>query len=333
MKPRALILLLGLALLCTACHRDHLYYATNECAVVRINVDWNPSHLQPNGVSAYAFDHQTGRAVGQCVISGNPNSVDVALPIGTYDIVIHNDTDEELDNIDLVGLDNLSTFQALISTNSESRYKLGEQRVGTRYATGCDVMATKLIQGIEIHSEDVQYFYNRPLPEDYEIAIEKTVAPARITELIDIKITVNNLTSAAGAPRSLLSDMSRGYDVGLSAKRSDLLTFEFVLNNKVIDPVNHKRGTITKQLISFGPPAVKSAEANYRLVMNFVLVNDTTYPVTLDVNNSITTEFDGLQYVHKIRAEITLPETIGNGEGPFNPDVEEWEDVEIGLPA
>ena len=70
----------------------------------------------------------------------------------------------------------------------------------------------------------------------------------------------------------------------------------------------------------------------HRLVMHFVLVNGETHTVTLDVHDLMKTSHDGLQRVHQIRAEITLPEAIGNGEGVFNPNIEAWEEVETGLP-
>ena len=66
--------------------------------------------------------------------------------------------------------------------------------------------------------------------------------------------------------------------------------------------------------------------------MYFILVNGETYTVSLDVKDLLETSHDGIQTVHKIRAEITLPETIGNGDGVFQPDIEEWEEVEAELP-
>ena len=60
--------------------------------------------------------------------------------------------------------------------------------------------------------------------------------------------------------------------------------------------------------------------------MNFILINGETHTITLNVKDLIKTSHDGTQSVHKIQAEITLPEAIGNGDGVFNPDIEEWAD-------
>lgn len=66
--------------------------------------------------------------------------------------------------------------------------------------------------------------------------------------------------------------------------------------------------------------------------MNFILVNGETHTVSLNVKDLIETSHDGVQTVHKIRAEVTLPEAIGNGDGVFHPEVEEWEEIETELP-
>ena len=33
-----------------------------------------------------------------------------------------------------------------------------------------------------------------------------------------------------------------------------------------------------------------------------------------------------------IEVEIELPEVIGNGDGAFDPDLEEWEDIDVDIP-
>ena len=69
------------------------------------------------------------------------------------------------------------------------------------------------------------------------------------------------------------------------------------------------------------------------LIMHFVLVNGEDHVVELEVTNLIDSSHDGVQNIHKIRSEIELPVAIGGGgEGPFNPDVEDWESVEVELP-
>ena len=84
------------ALACSSCNRDRLYYAMEEQGFVRLNVNWQPTQLNPNGMSVYVFDHENGKAIGKCQISSDPNTMDIALPVGKFDLLVINNTEEEL---------------------------------------------------------------------------------------------------------------------------------------------------------------------------------------------------------------------------------------------
>ena len=311
MRNIAYIAGLCFALVCSSCDRDRLYYATEEHGFVRLNVNWQPAQLEPNGISVYVFDRKNGKAVGKCRVCSAPNTIDIALPVGK--------------------------FKACLAANEEPLYSslLSKAEGTTRsaYLTECDILASALAKEIEISPRDIHYFKEKPAAGAYEISRTVEVIPERRTELIDIEIKVTNITSAAGAPRSHLTAMCEGVNMETASKYGNSVTHEFVLNNKRMDPDNHKVGTISKKLVSFGPEQENDACVNrHQLVMHFVLVNGETHTVTLDVRDLIKTSHDETQRVHKIRAEITLPEAIGNGDGVFDPDIEEWEEIETELP-
>ena len=56
MKNILIISALAGVLALSSCWRDDLYYATVDRATVRIEADWTPARLTPNGVSAFVFD-------------------------------------------------------------------------------------------------------------------------------------------------------------------------------------------------------------------------------------------------------------------------------------
>ncbi|MFR9251458.1 MAG: DUF5119 domain-containing protein [Alistipes shahii] len=56
MKNILIISALAGVLALSSCRRDDLYYATVDRATVRIEADWTPARLTPNGVSAFVFD-------------------------------------------------------------------------------------------------------------------------------------------------------------------------------------------------------------------------------------------------------------------------------------
>ena len=115
MKNIIYIATLCFTLACSSCDRDNLFYATEEQGFVRLNINWEPSQLEPNGTSAYVFDNESGKAVCECLISSDPNTIDIPLYPGKYDIMVINNTEEELASIDFTGIENLHTFNAVIS--------------------------------------------------------------------------------------------------------------------------------------------------------------------------------------------------------------------------
>ena len=335
MKNITYIVSLCFALACTSCNRDKLYYATEKRGFIRLNINWKPSQLEPNGISAYVFDSESGNSVCKCLISNDPNTIDIPLYPGKFDIMVINNTEEELTAIDFVDIENLNTFKAVISANKEAKYaNLSSQAEDhDSYLTECDILANALAKSIEIKPKDIYYYTGKPENGVHEINKTIEVSPERQTELIDIEVKVMNITAAAGAPRSHLTAMCEGINLGKTTKFGHNITHEFVLNNKRVDPDNYKLATITKTLVTFGPEKINNqCINNHQLVMYFILVNGETYTVSLDVKDLLETSHDGIQTVHKIRAEITLPETIGNGDGVFQPDIEEWEEVEAELP-
>ena len=325
-------LLVSLAI---SCKRDHLYYSTGNSAAIQFKVDWKPTQLEPNGVSIFSYDHESGNLVKQCDISSDPNKIEVAHTVGMYDFLLFNDTEHELDNVYFADVENLKTFQILTKATNSPIYGTLSKVPGVVYATETDHIAKESIHEVEITKQDLEYFHSKPSAGDYTILKSIDASPEHITELIDIELVVKNIASAAGAPRSHLTNMSAGYMPGLEQKHEQLLTHEFVLNHREMLSSDAKDAKISKRLVSFGPHRAKSRLLHkHKLIMHFVLVNGKDHLVELDVTDLIDSSHDGVKNVHKIRCKIELPEAIGGGgEGPFNPDIEDWNDVEVEIPV
>ena len=61
MKTIAYITGFCFTLACFSCNRDGLYYATEEQGFVRLNVNWQPAQLEPNGMSVWCSITRTER--------------------------------------------------------------------------------------------------------------------------------------------------------------------------------------------------------------------------------------------------------------------------------
>ena len=192
MKNIIYISTLCFTLACSSCDRDNLFYATEEQGFVRLNINWEPSQLEPNGTSAYVFDNESGKAVCECLISSDPNTIDIPLYPGKYDIMVINNTEEELASIDFTGIENLHTFNAVISANKEQKYAnlLSKAEDNNSYLTACDILARALVKAIEITPKDIHYYKEKPATGEHEVSQTIEVTPERQTELIDIEVKV-----------------------------------------------------------------------------------------------------------------------------------------------
>ena len=331
MKNILIISALAGVLALSSCWRDDLYYATVDRATVRIEADWTPARLTPNGVSAFVFDRNG--AAFDVVRSNDSRKADLSLPEGFYSVVVLNNTLDEYRNIESAGTDRLETFALMGRAVSPNFTSLGGGTRAESFIGEPDTVAGSVVRNIEVTRKMIEYFRIKPHGMEPAPAAVYQTAPTRIISVADIRVHVKGLKYAAGAPRTHLKNLSGGYYLDSDKPHSLQVCHEFVLNNKRVDPDNYKLATITKQLISFGPEKANGKCLNdHQLVMNFILVNGETHTVSLNVKDLIETSHDGVQTVHKIRAEVTLPEAIGNGDGAFHPEIEEWEEIEAELP-
>ena len=145
-------------------------------------------------------------------------------------------------------------------------------------------------------------------------------------------ITLKNkgLKYAAGAPRTHLKNLSGGYYLDSDKPHSLQVCHEFVQNTRCFAAEDPRNGTITRQLATFG--LHDETGVRYLMEMEFVLLNGEKHPVSLDVTDAIRVTQGATHKIIHIEVEIELPEVIGNGDGAFDPDLEEWEDIDVAIP-
>ena len=209
MKNILIISALAGVLALSSCWRDDLYYATVDRATVRIEADWTPARLTPNGVSAFVFDRNG--AAFDVVRSNDSRKADLSLPEGFYSVVVLNNTLDEYRNIESAGTDRLETFALMGRAVSPNFTSLGGGTRAESFIGEPDTVAGSVVRNIEVTRKMIEYFRTKPHGMEPAPAAVYQTAPTRIISVADIRVHVKGRKYAAGAPRTHLKNLSGGY--------------------------------------------------------------------------------------------------------------------------
>ena len=303
------------------CCFDDLYYSDDANCKIRIYIDWSSCDIPLNGTTAYVY-HANGEFYKMLGPFSNPYMIDFSLPKGEYNMLLHNNTPFELQNLKFSKIENAETFEVSTIENNESKHN-------KKNVLEPNVIALAHIYDLYITEKMINYYPNKPSYIEHNINKEIKLQTEVLTSEIEIRVNVKGLNNAAGAPISELRNLVEGIKLMSKEKTKNRVNQEFILNNRTFNDNSKKDGFISKKLISFG--FHDNSEVRYILYMNFILVNGDKYPITMDITDKIK-EIEKLKY--KIEVECTLPNvpSIGDGDSGFNPDIEEWEDIEVDVP-
>lgn len=315
------ILYLLILLLNTSCCFDDLYYENDANCHIRLNIDWSKIDTRLNGASVYIY-HRDGSLYKVLPPHPNPYTLDLVLPKGHYDLVVHNNTPYELPNLNFGGHEHAETFRVSPVKNQNTRYDL-------RSVLEPDVIGLAHLSDLEVTEAMIDYYPYKPDSWKNRIYKDFTLSAEPVLHEVEIIAHVQFLSSVAGAPPSELQNMAGGVMMMTKEKYDESLDYHFILNGRKFDSGSTTNGTISKKLKCFG--FRENQQERYRLLMNFKLVNGDLHPIIIDVTDKIE-KMDDFKY--RIRIECSLPEMSGGGGGDsgFDPDVEDWENVDVDVP-
>ena len=181
MKNILIISALAGVLALSSCRRDDLYYATVDRATVRIEADWTPARLTPNGVSAFVFDRNG--AAFDVVRSNDSRKADLSLPEGSYSVVVLNNTLDEYRNIESAGTDRLETFALMGRAVSPNFTSLGGGTRAESFIGEPDTVAGSVVRNIEVTRKMIEYFRTKPHGMEPAPAAVYQTAPVSYTHL------------------------------------------------------------------------------------------------------------------------------------------------------
>ena len=102
-------IILAMSIMCFSCKFDDLYYAADVECNIRINVDWKKTDFALNGASIYVYNAD-GSLYKTFPPFTNPYQLDISLPKGEYNLVIHNNTPWEMPNMIFDNINNANDF-------------------------------------------------------------------------------------------------------------------------------------------------------------------------------------------------------------------------------
>ncbi|MGL5785685.1 MAG: DUF5119 domain-containing protein [Bacteroidales bacterium] len=304
-----------------SCSFDELYYETLNYCHIRLNIDWSKTKFRLNGASVYVY-HKNGSLYKALPPFSNPYIIDLALPQGEYNLVLHNNTPYELPNMNFRGWEDSELFRA-------------EPRGADKYMYGHNVVSEPEDLGlahlfnIEVTKAMIDY---NPLMErstGSKIYEEFMLLAEPVISEIEVSVHISGLHNAAGAPLSELTNLAGGLKMMSKELHEEVVDHRFVLNNRLFDSGSDKNGRIMKTLRCFG--FLPKTNLRNILKMNFMLVNGAPYNISADITDKIE-KMSELKYRVALSCKLPDVQNESGGDSGFNPDVEGWEDIEVDVP-
>ena len=303
-----------------SCDRDHLYYETVSRDKVQFDIDWSKTDFAPeskgynddnklNGVTILAFDSATHKLVTELPPDANWQSPVVRLDAGTYDMILINDSREELSSIHF---DMESPFEEF------SAYTLAD----TVYTDQPEYLAVSAVRNVIFHPEKKDYYYD--MPEEYYcdyIAQKISTVQKAVTKRINVKVYVKGMNYCKGMQRSYITGLAKSVNLVTRQPSKEEAVYGFNLVNREFRSSDYTEALLTESFNCFGFNEDKiGRDDKFELTINFVLVDNSVHTVEADV----TEQFKQWYEEHKVDIGIDLDLDIDvNLEVDLPPAVEE----------
>jgi hypothetical protein len=296
---------------------------------VRVEVDWRPAGILPEGTSIHLFKQETGGRTA--VLRTNDMCDSVAcdsfkLHAGRYSLLVFNETERSHDDIAFRGTERYHTTEAHVNPlplPEGSRY-IGPPAVHT--VTGADdVLAADHLDLFEVNGDMIRSQRSPTV----------RFTPQRLTVTVDVIIHVQNIRSlhTGKGQTGALDNMAEGALLAAAAPNTTPAVHWFALTLGAYDAATNS-GTLRATFGTFGAlPA-----AGNRLLLYLQLRDDTDFEDIRDVTGQVHAGTTGRNHLTveigtgPANPHIILPDLPGD-DGAFEVDVGGWgDDTEVNIP-
>lgn len=321
MKTRLIITLSAAlcAVLFSSCRHKDLIMGTNDRHEVYVVYDWrNAPEANPESMLAYFYSPAGGDAL--LYTFSDPTGGKISIPYGTYSgIGINGDNTEWMRMRNTEDPDIFEVY----TRDAENLQASGYLSRSVPRAEGAEgermAMTPGMIWSDRRDNIDVDYD-SEPGGDAVQVI---TFYPEEVVSryTVDVIDIANSQYLNGAEVDATLSGMAEGYLQGKRSSTDVAVTMPFTL--KSIDQGHD----LQARFLTFGECAVTSRK--HILTVYVILTDGTKWYQTFDVTDQVTSAPDP-RNVHIVVRGLDLPKPIQGGSG-FNPDVNDWNDININL--
>lgn len=320
-----------------SCTRDHLYYETVSREKVKFDIDWSRTAFETgskdyddgnklNGVTIFAFNSDKHRLVTELPPDPEYCSPVVRLDPGKYDMILINDSRAELPSIKFDTEQPFDDFCAYVDAD-------------TVYTEHPEYLAVSAVRNVIFKPERSDYYYDMPdaYYRDY-VGQEINTVQYAVTKKINIRVYVKGMNYCKGMQASYITGLAKSVSLATRKPGTEEAVYAFNLINREFRSSDYTEALLTQSFNSFGFNEEKlKAGMQFKLTLNFVLVDNTVHTVATDVTqqfeewlaeHSIDLGLD-LDLNIDIALEVELPPAVEDpaDAGGMVPETSPWNDV------
>lgn len=285
-------------------------------------VDWSETEINPNGLTISFFPVDGGSSI--ITKLSHSDTTTVMAPMGTYNILVMNETFEDFDYIRFVERRDFDKIEAKVKSTATTGG-------GVIVSGDPDKFAFKTFENFEVTHEMLR---KSRVKEPGTLVDELTfyVTPQNAVYPVKVVVAIDGLdkVSSAGA---YISGFSDGVHIRSRTTCPTQTIQKVSFTNRQFDEGSSTSGQITGSFTSFGLRGMTKAELEgYSFDFRAVLVDGQSFTETRPINSRIVEVGEGLEYYIEVRVgfendPIKIPDV--HGTGGWSVEVGDWEEVII----
>ena len=355
-KLVSILFILFINWLLTSCHRQLLedWYYTK--AMIPISVDWSVCDVNPQNVSVFFFNESDGKIVLQHYYENNNNQIQsyVEIPVGKYTVLVFNELPGQIVNLNI---DNINNFNTILAKGKKAT-NVSLPIENDIYLDQPGQLASVIVRHFEVNDDMVYYTNNislsnniildEKLDENLEhIKALMNLVPLRNLSQFKMQLHVLGLNNARMPALINLRNVSESYIFDNNSDGITPVTYQSTTNNRIYDNNNKKDGIVSCDIDLFGVLGNRSSMIDQSSIdpiildIRFMLIDKerTIVQKSFDITNLIKFELQNngtMLLLLDLNDSVPLPDVVpesSGGESGFDTSVEDWEVIDVPLPA